>query len=93
MTRVKKKSFLLTTFLAPIFLAAVMILPTVIMLMAEDKGKEVAVVDESGIVLPYMESNEAVTYRDCSAENPDSLKASFKELGLDAGCSGPCVSS
>ena len=84
MTRVKKKSFLLTTFLAPIFLAAVMILPTVIMLMAEDKGKEVAVVDESGIVLPYMESNEAVTYRDCSAENPDSLKASFKELGLDA---------
>ena len=84
MTRVKKKSFLLTTFLAPIFLAAVMILPTVIMLMAEDKGKEVAVVDESGIVLPYMESNEAVTYRDCSTENPDSLKASFKELGLDA---------
>lgn len=84
MTRVKKKSFLLTTFLAPIFLAAVMILPTVIMLMAEDKGKEVAVVDESGIVMPYMESNAAVTYRDCSSEHPDSLKASFKALGLDA---------
>ena len=37
MTRVKKKSFLLTTFLAPVFLAAMMILPTLIMLLAEDK--------------------------------------------------------
>ena len=69
MTRVKKKSFLLTTFLAPIFLAAIMILPSVIMFMAEDKGKQVAVVDQSGIVMPYMTDTEAIIYSDCSSSD------------------------
>lgn len=84
LTRVKKKSFLLTTFLAPIFLAAIMILPSVIMFMAEDKGKRVAVVDGSGIVMPYMVDSEAVDYVDYSGEQPDSIKAGFKGMGLDA---------
>lgn len=84
LTRVKKKSFLLTTFLAPIFLAAIMILPSVIMFMAEDKGKQVAVVDRSGIVMPYMVDSEAVDYVDYSGEQPDSIKAGFKGMGLDA---------
>ena len=48
MTRVKKKSFLLTTFLGPVFFAAMCILPSVIMFMTTDKGKEVAVVDQFG---------------------------------------------
>ena len=84
MTRVKKKSFLLTTFLAPIFLAAMMILPSVIMFMAEDKGKKVAVIDDSGIVMPYMEDTEAVDYMDYAGYQADSVKAAFNEFGLDA---------
>ena len=46
LTRVKKKSFLLTTFLVPILFAALCILPSVIMFMAKDTGKTVAVVDQ-----------------------------------------------
>ena len=46
MTRVRKKSFLLITFLGPIFFAAICILPSVIMFMTEDKGKQIAVVDQ-----------------------------------------------
>ena len=84
MTRVRKKSFLLTTFLVPIFFAAVCILPSVIMMMAKDKGKQIAVVDQSGIVMPYLVDSEAVNFEDYSAENPDSLKARFNNLGLDA---------
>lgn len=84
MTRVKKKSFLLTTFLAPIFLAAMMILPSVIMFMAEDKDKQVAVIDQSGIVMPYMIDTDAVDYTDYSGRSADSLKTRFQELGLDA---------
>ena len=45
MTRVKKKSFLLITFLGPIFFAAICILPSLIMFMAEDKGKQIAGID------------------------------------------------
>ena len=84
LTRVKKKSFLLTTFLVPIFFAAMCILPSVIMFMAKDEGKKIAVVDQSGIVMPYLEDSEAVSYTDYSAEPVDSMKVRFEELGLDA---------
>ena len=84
LTRVKKKSFLLTTFLVPIFFAAMCILPSVIMFMSEEKGKQVAVIDQSGIAMPYFVDSEAVDFSDYSAENVDSLKARFNDLGLDA---------
>lgn len=84
MTRVKKKSFLLTTFLVPILFAAICILPSVIMFMAKDTGKKVAVVDQSGIVMPYLVDTDAVEYEDHSTEPVDSMKARFEALGLDA---------
>ena len=84
MTRVKKKSFLLTTFLVPILFAAICILPSVIMFMAKDTGKKVAVVDQSGIVMPYLVDTDAVEYVDHSTEPVDSMKARFESLGLDA---------
>ena len=83
LTRVKKKSFLLTTFIVPILFAALCILPSVIMFMAKDTGKKVAVVDQSGIVMPYLVDTDAVDYEDYSAEPADSMKANFEELGLD----------
>lgn len=83
LTRVKKKSFLLTTFLVPIFFAAMCILPSVIMFMAKDTGKQVAVIDQSGIVMPYFVDSEAVEYTDYSSEPVDSMKTRFEELGLD----------
>jgi len=83
LTRVKKKSFLLTTCLVPIFFAAMCILPSVIMFMAKDTGKQVAVIDQSGIVMPYLVDSEAVEYTDYSSEPVDSMKTRFEELGLD----------
>ena len=84
MTRVRKKSFLLTTFLVPILFAAICILPSVIMFMAKDTGKHVGVVDQSGIVMPYLVDTEDIDYTDYSTQSPDSVKASLKDLGLDA---------
>ena len=84
LTRVKKKSFLLTTFLGPIFFAALCILPSVIMFMAEDKGKKIGVMDESGIVMPYMTDSEQIAYQDYSSEPVDSMKARYFDLELDA---------
>ena len=83
MTRVKKKSFLLTTFLVPVLFAAMCILPSVIMFMAKDKGKQVAVVDQSGIVMPYLVDTDAVDYTDYSTESPEDMKQRFQDLGLD----------
>lgn len=84
LTRVQKKSFLLITFLGPIFFAAIALLPSIIMFMAEDKGKQIAVVDQSGIVLPKMESDATITYHDYSTANPDSLKTQLSDLEMDA---------
>lgn len=84
LTRVKKKSFLLTTFLVPLLFAAMCILPSVIMFMAKDTGKKIAVVDQSGIVMPYLVDTEAVDYDDYSSESADEMKTRFKELSLDA---------
>ena len=84
MTRVKKKSFLLTTFLVPVLFAAMCILPSVIMFMAKDEGKQVAVVDQSGLVMPYLEDSKAIDYTDYSTEQPEDVKCMFEELGLDA---------
>ena len=84
MTRVRKKSFLLTTFLVPIFFAAMCLLPSVIMFMAKDKGKEIAVVDQSGIVMPYLVDSKAITYKDCSDQIFEDKKAFVDETGVDA---------
>ena len=82
--RVKKKSFLITTFLVPVLFAALCILPSVIMIMAKDKGKEVAVVDQSGIVISYLTDTKTITYTDFSSESVDDMKATFAEKGMDA---------
>ena len=84
LTRVKKKSFLLITFLAPILFGALCILPSIIMTMTSESSKKVAVVDASGLVMPYLEDSEAVDYQDCSQIPLDSLKSSIKDLGYDA---------
>ena len=68
LNKVKKKSFLLITFLAPIFFAAICILPTVIMMGTKEEAKVVGVIDRSGIVLPYLTDNEVTLFKDLGAE-------------------------
>ena len=84
LTRVKKKSFLLTTFLVPVLFAAMCILPSVIMFMAKDTGKKMAVIDNSGIVMSYLVDTDEVDYEDFTGHDADSLKLQFDIYGLDA---------
>ena len=83
-TRVKKKSFLVTTFVVPILFAAMMVVIFLIMGNTKERKMNVAVVDQSGIVMPHLESGDRVTYEDCSSEVPDSIKAHLKDYGKDA---------
>lgn len=82
-TRVKKKSFIILTFLVPILFAALCILPSLIMTAAKEEARSVAVVDESGFVLPYLENSSLVTFSDCTAEGLDSLKSSMDSRGFN----------
>lgn len=83
LTRVRKKSFLLITFLGPVFFAAVAVLPSIIMMMTEDKGKNVAVVDESGFVMQKFTDDRTMTFTDLSSEPLDSVKAWFSREHYD----------
>ena len=83
MTRVRKKSFLIITFLGPILFAAIAVIPSLIMFLAEDKGKNIAVVDESGIAMSEFVSNESYTFTDCSSQPLDSLKTKLSSEGFD----------
>ena len=83
LNKVKKKSFLIITFLAPILFAAICILPTVIMMGTKEEAKKVAVIDRSGIVLPYLESNDVIEYIPFDDVTPEEIKADFKGWGVD----------
>ena len=83
--RVKKKSFILTTILVPFFFAACMIVPGLIATMSSgEEGLKVAVVDDSGIVVPFMESNNEVIFEHVTDKSIDELKNEFESLGVYA---------
>ena len=83
LNKVKKKSFLIITFLVPILFVALCILPTLIMMGAKESAKDIAVVDKSGIVLPFLEDTENIHYMDYSMFNVDSVKNNIKGFGVD----------
>lgn len=60
--RVRKKSFILTTVLVPLLLVALMAVPTLVMLYASGDTKQIQVIDESGLVLPALESNQEIVF-------------------------------
>lgn len=79
-TRVKKKSFLITTFLVPVLFAALCCIPALIMVFSKDEAKQIAVIDKSGIVMPVLESNKEIIWNDCAGSELDTLKANFNDL-------------
>ena len=84
LTRVKKKSFLILTFLAPILFGAMCILPSLIMVYSKEDSKKVAVVDNSGLVMPYLVDSETVDYEDCAGQSIETLKSGLGQNGYDA---------
>ncbi|MBR5905785.1 MAG: ABC transporter permease [Bacteroidales bacterium] len=84
LNKVKKKSFLIITFLAPILFAALCILPSVIMMGAKEETKKVGVIDKSGIVTPYLESSETIEYVFLENVLPEDVKTNLAGNGIDA---------
>lgn len=63
-TRVRKRSFLILTFLGPIFFAALMIAPSLLMLKSDglDDKKAIAVLDETGWFIGRFENTDVNTF-------------------------------
>ena len=87
LTRVKNKSFLIITFLGPIFFVALMIAPALLALNTDkmESKKAIAVLDETGWFYKKFDNTESNTfiYHDID-ENLDSLKKLVFEDVYDA---------
>lgn len=84
LTRVRKKSFIITTFLVPILFALLCSLPSMIMFMAKEEAKEVAVIDKSGVVGPFLKDTDNISYSMYPQSDPEQIKSSLDSIGADA---------
>lgn len=60
--RVRKKSFIITTLLMPVLMIGLMVTPALIMEYSQGEQKRIAVIDESGLVAPQLQSDEAMAF-------------------------------
>ena len=81
--KVRKKSFIWTTFLVPILIAGLTIGVMYAVINTKDKTKTIAVVDASGIVMPYMTDAETILFREVADMPLDSVKSNLARLGYD----------
>lgn len=83
LNKVKKKSFLLTTFGVPILFAAMYALMIFIMLRTEGDSKRIAVIDKSGIVMEKLENTKQLTFTQIPESDPEAVKNRLGEYDAD----------
>jgi ABC-2 type transport system permease protein len=82
-TRVRKKSFIIMTILAPIFMAAIIILPIIFMMSDKDKEfKKIAVIEDgSDLFRNVIPNTNDAEYVYLENANVNELKRTFEEQG------------
>lgn len=60
--RVKRKSFIISTILTPVFMVLLMVAPALIAMVSTPERKDIAVVDESGVIGRTLQNNENVRF-------------------------------
>ena len=83
LNKVKKKSFLLTTFGVPILFAAMYALMIFIMLRTEGDSKRIAVIDKSGIVMEKLENTKQLSFTQIPETDPETVKNRLGEYDAD----------
>lgn len=61
--RVSRKSFIISTILMPVLMLGLMIAPTVVLMLTGPENKNIAVIDESGIIAPTMQNDGDVKFQ------------------------------
>lgn len=60
--RVKRKSFIITTILMPIFMVGLMVLPALIMVFSSPEDKSIAVIDSSEMIAGSLKSGDEIKF-------------------------------
>lgn len=65
--RVKRKSFIISTILMPIFMVGLMALPALIAIFSTPEEKKIAVIDESGVIAKTLQNDNEIKFEISSA--------------------------
>ncbi|MDR1022702.1 MAG: ABC transporter permease [Prevotellaceae bacterium] len=84
LTRVKKKSFIITTILVPLLFAGLMVVPVLIQGVKDDERKTIAVIDRSGLAEKALQNSGNFTFVFMPDAALDSLKQIFNRSNLYA---------
>lgn len=84
--RVRKKSFLVTTFLTPLLMAALIAVPTLMATLKDDNLKKIEVIDPSGLAQRVLANQENTEFIFTDNTDIESFRQGFDESGLHAIC-------
>lgn len=70
--RVAKKSFLITTLLMPVLMLMLMVAPSAMLFFGGQSQSDILVIDNSGVIVPHLKSDENVRYTATSGISVDS---------------------
>ena len=83
--RARKKSFIVTTLLMPLFMIGMMVAPSLVMLYGGSEQKEVVVLDPSGIVGSRLQSSQEVVF---TLDNDISKEEACQKYDAESGIFG-----
>ena len=72
--RVKRKSFIISTLLVPVLMIAMMFAPALIMVFSETESKNIAVIDDTGVLAARIKSNDEIRFIVTCDEGLDSAR-------------------
>ncbi len=78
LTRVKKKSFIIMTLLAPVLMAALVVVPVLLMTMGDTSAKKIAVIDKSKRFKNVLKDMKATQFQFIENGEVEHLKTAFK---------------
>ena len=82
MTRVRKKSFIIMTILAPVLMAAIIIVPTLLMVNQDKDFKKIAVIEEgSDLFKGVIKNSKTLEFVYLENIKLDDIKNSFEQAG------------
>ena len=80
--RVRKKSFIITTILMPVLMIVLMIAPALIMEYSRGEQKTIAVIDDSGLVAPQLQSNEELRFEPTDLSTEEARRSLTDRFGV-----------
>ena len=80
--RVRKKSFIITTLLMPVLMIALMAAPALIMQFSRGDEKVIAVIDESGLIAPKLESDEEIRFETTELPTEEARRELTEKFGV-----------